>query len=142
MTDRLHKLVAHINRKQWWHVPPFDRKAYQKRGKFYSSSFSEAEFWGRPIDEPEGIQISSPLVGDNDTIERKLFGRVISDSVSEEQRIERQFRLDAKMKRAALAKGFDSIVLMAPGAFAEYRTRGKLPRSIEMNVLRPPQRAR
>lgn len=39
------KLVAHVNRKQWWHVPPVDPAAYKKRGKFYSVSFKEAEFW-------------------------------------------------------------------------------------------------
>jgi hypothetical protein len=26
------KLIRHINRKDWWHVPPADSRAYQKRG--------------------------------------------------------------------------------------------------------------
>jgi len=47
------KLVAHVNRKGWWHVPPRDPTAYGKRGKFFASSFREAEFWGRPLDEPQ-----------------------------------------------------------------------------------------
>lgn len=39
------KLIAHVNRKDWWHVPPRDPSAYSKRGKFFASSFREAEFW-------------------------------------------------------------------------------------------------
>jgi hypothetical protein len=35
------KLIAHVNRKQWWHVPPADPDAYAKRGKFLASSFRE-----------------------------------------------------------------------------------------------------
>ena len=58
----MQKLIAHINRQAWWHVPPRDPRASEKRGKFYSSSFREAEFWGRPLDEPERVSISSPLV--------------------------------------------------------------------------------
>jgi hypothetical protein len=37
------RLIAHVNRKQWWHVPPVDPNAYKKRGKFLASSFVEAE---------------------------------------------------------------------------------------------------
>jgi hypothetical protein len=134
---KLKGLIAHINRKAWWHVPPRDPKAYQKRGKFYSSSFAEAEFWGRPLDQPARVQISKPLIGDERSIERRLFGRLISASAPDEPVIEWRFRLDSKMKRTALAKGYDSIVLMTPPAFVAYRRIGKLPRSIELNVLRP-----
>jgi len=38
------KLVKHFNRKDWWHVPPVDAEAYQKRGKFLASTSAEAEF--------------------------------------------------------------------------------------------------
>ncbi|MFZ0921608.1 MAG: hypothetical protein WA020_00980, partial [Candidatus Acidiferrales bacterium] len=58
------KLVAHVNRKEWWHVPPRDPSAYNKRGKFLASSFREAEFWGRPLDEPQRVAVSKPLIGD------------------------------------------------------------------------------
>jgi hypothetical protein len=37
-------LIAYVNKKQWWHVPPADPDAYKKRGKFYSVSFAAAEF--------------------------------------------------------------------------------------------------
>jgi hypothetical protein len=125
-------LVAHVNRKEWWHVPPRDPSAYGKRGKFLASSFREAEFWGRPLDEPQRVAISKPLIGDEETIEKKLFGRRVS---SEDITIEERWKLDAKMRSAALKKGYDSLVLMAPNAFAEFKSTGKLPRSMELNVL-------
>ena len=126
------KVIKHVNRKNWWHVPPGDPRAYEKRGKFLASSFAEAEFWGRPLDTPLKIQISRPLVGDETTIEKWLFGRRIS---SDDMSIERHWALDAKMKKAALTKGYDSIVLMAPRAFWEFKKNGKLPRSVELNIL-------
>ncbi len=128
----LQELIARINRKDWWHVPPQDPSAYSKRGKFLASTFREAEFWGRPHDQPQRVTVVNPLVGDEETIERELFGRRVStDDISIEQR----WVLDAKMKRAALAKGYDSIVLMASKAFSEFKETGKLPRSMELNIL-------
>lgn len=50
--EAFEKLVASVNRKSWWHVPPVDPDAYLKRGKFLASSFEAAEFYGRPLDEP------------------------------------------------------------------------------------------
>jgi len=126
------KLVAHVNRKEWWHVPPQHPSAYSRRGKFLASSFREAEFWGRPLDEPQRVTVAKPLIGDEQTIEKKLFGRRVSrDDITMEER----WTLDAKMRRAALKKGYDSILLMAPKAFAEFSVTGKLPRSIELNIL-------
>jgi hypothetical protein len=125
-------LVAHVNRKSWWHVPPRDPNAYSMRGKFLASSFREAEFWGRPLDEPQSVAITKPLIGDEETIEKQLFGRRVS---SEDIAIEERWKLDAKIKRAALRKGYDSIVLLAPRAFTEFQSTGKLPRSMELNVL-------
>ncbi len=126
------KLIAHLNRKDWWHVPPQDPTAYHKRGRFLASSFKEAEFWGRPLDEPQRVSVAHPLVGDEKTIERKLFGRPVSkDDIS----MEKRWVLDEKMKKAALARGFDSIVLMTPKAYSEYKVNGRLPRSMELNIL-------
>ena len=51
--------------------------------------------------------------------------------------MESQFKLDARMKRVALSKGSDSIVLMTPKAFSAYRELRKMPRSIELNVMKP-----
>jgi hypothetical protein len=55
MPNDLQKLIKHINRKDWWHVRPADPRAYEKRGKFFTSSFGEAEFYGRPDDVPERV---------------------------------------------------------------------------------------
>jgi hypothetical protein len=137
MVNMSEKLIAHVNRKGWWHVPPADPKAYQERGKFYASTFREAEFWGRPLDEPSRVTIASPLIGDEDRIERVLFGRLIPEPDPASPRLlEWRWRLDAKMKKAALAKGYDAIVLLTPKAYTAYKESGKIPRSIELNVLR------
>src|SRR5580704_3808275 len=50
VTSNREALIAKINRKDWWHVTPADPRAYDKRGKFYASTFREGEFWGRPLD--------------------------------------------------------------------------------------------
>jgi hypothetical protein len=42
---------------------------------------------------------------------------------------------EPQLKAAALAKGYDSNVLMTPKAFSEFRAGIKLPRSMELNVL-------
>jgi hypothetical protein len=126
------KIVRHINRKEWWHVPPQDPDAYLARGKFLASSFVEAEFWGRPLDEPQKVIVSRPLIGDEGTIEKELFGRRVSN---EDISIKKRWALDAKLKKAALAKGYDSIVLITPKAFSTFKKSRRLPRSIELNVL-------
>lgn len=126
------KIIAHVNRKAWWHVPPQNPDAYNKRGTFLASSFREAEFWGRPLDLPQKVSIIRPLVGDEDAIENALFGsRVSGEGIT----IDKRWRLDAKMKKAALALGYDSIVLMSPKSFSVLKTSGKIPRSIELNIL-------
>jgi len=90
MQTNTKRLVDYINRKHWWHVTPL---AYQKRGKFFASTYSEAEFWGRPNHEPERVCINNPFVGDNNTVERKLLGKVAShDGMGAKQR----FAVDAK----------------------------------------------
>jgi len=135
----LSKLVAHINRKRWWHVPPTDRTAYRKRGEFFASSFKEAEFWGRPLNDPVEVHIVRPLVGDEKTIERKLFGRRLSH---EDMTVQERWALDAKMKRAAIAMGYDSVVLMTAKGIAAFRSSGKIPRSMELNVVKIEKRVR
>lgn len=84
---------------------------------------------------PIKVSVSKPLVGDEAAIERKLFGRRMSnDNFNMEQR----WKLDARMKRAALARGYDSILLMAPQGFAKFCSAGKPPRSMELNILAGP----
>jgi hypothetical protein len=132
LQDKIQKLVRHVNRKDWWHVTPEDPRAYQKRGKFLSSSFGEAEFYGRPNDVPERIAISSPVIGDESTIERKLIGRVESHP---DITVRQRFALDAKLRRAALRKGYDSIILMSVQGFKKFTAEGRIPRSLELNIV-------
>src|SRR5690242_5715983 len=67
---RYERLIAFVNRKNWWHVPPVDPDAYRKRGKFLASTFEEAEFYGRPLDEPQRVVVTKPLIGDEQRISR------------------------------------------------------------------------
>lgn len=134
----LGKLVSHINGKDWWHVPPLDPNAYRKRGKFLASSFAEAELYGRPLDTPQRVTIASPLVGDEPTVCRALFGKVISVPEPEDRSfLKERLVLDARMKRTASDRGYDSIVIMHPRTFAFFRKTGKMPRSIELNIFNP-----
>jgi hypothetical protein len=127
-------LIAHVNRKRWWHVPPTDTAAYKKRGKFYASSFREAEFYGRPNDVPERVTITKPFVGDNRSIERELLGKIKSyDGIT----IREIATIDAQLRRAALKKGFDSIILLNEKGLRSFRQDGTIPSSIELNVLGP-----
>ena len=129
-------LIKRINRKYWWHVPPIDPKAYTKRGKFYSSSFDEAEFYGRPGDA-ERVTIVLPLAGDEEYIETVLLGKyptVDFDKLGGNG-VAARFALDARMKKAAVKAGYDSIVLMTPRAWLRFQEVGQLPRSIELNVF-------
>ena len=129
-------LIARINHKGWWHVPPRDPQAYDKRGKFYASSFREGEFWGRPLDAPERVSIRNPIVGDEPSVQTTLFGKPVKYPGDEAPGVLRwRWRLDARMKNTAQAKGYDAIVIMAASAFKKYKTEGKIPRSIELNVL-------
>ncbi len=132
MAIDMQELIKHINRKHWWHVTPVDPLAYQKRGKFFASTYSEAEFYGRPNDEPEKVFISAPLVGDANTVERRLLGKVEGfDGMAAERRL----ALDAKMRKIALQKGYDSIVVLAQTGLKRFRKEGKIPRNIELNVI-------
>lgn len=126
------KLVKHVNRKSWWHVPPLDPTAYDKRGKFLASSFAEAEFYGRPLDEAQRVKICNPIVGDEATIELELLGKLVAH---DEMGIEARLKHDARLKQKAVKRGYDSIALMSPKCFGEYKRSGKIPRSIELNVF-------
>lgn len=126
------KLVRHVNRKDWWHVPPAEPDAYTRRGKFLASSFAEAEFWGRPLDEPQRVSVTKPLVGDERTISKTLGISSQKDGMT----LRQISAHDALWRNAALKKGFDSILLMAPNCFAKFKATGKLPRNMELNILR------
>ena len=131
------KLLARVHRKDWWHVPPADPKAYQRRGKFLASTFAEAEFWGRPLDTPIHVSVKNPLIGDEPTIETELLGAPVPYPGDDHPKLlEWRWNLDAKLKKAALARGYDSICLLSRSSFAKFLAEGKVPISLELNLLR------
>ncbi len=137
VVTRRDALVARINRKDWWHVRPNDPSAYVKRGKFYSSTFQESLFWGRPLDAPERIKVWNPLIGDEREVWRVLFGKQMRcPGLSSQRLLTWRWRVDAQMRMAALKKGYDAIAILSPPAFKKFKT-GQLPYSIELNVLSP-----
>jgi hypothetical protein len=69
-------------------------------------------------------QLVHPLIGGKARIERELLGTVVSN---ESILIREQWDLDEKLKKAALTKGYDLIVLMSPNAFSAFKASGKLP---------------
>lgn len=137
-TAAVQALIKRINRKNWWHVQPQDPTGYERRGKFYSSSFDEAEYYGRPAN-PERITVRRPLVGDEEHIEMTLFGYCPHKELSELEEglpvILARLDIDARIKKAAVAEGYDAIALMTPKAYSTFTDSGKLPRSIELNVF-------
>jgi len=136
------KLLARINRKDWWHVPPCDPKAYENRGMFLASTFREAEFWGRPLDTPIRVNVLNPIIGDESTIQNEL-GVVPPKYPGDDspRLLEWRWELDAKLKNAALEKGYDAIVLLSSSGYAKFLAGGKLPLSIELNLLHGPPRS-
>src|SRR5277367_3918178 len=95
------KVIKHVNRKNWWHVPPVAPDAYAKRGKFLASSFTEAEFWGRPLDTPQRVKVSRPLICDERTVSRVLGIAPQREGMT----LEEISAHDARWRNAALKKG-------------------------------------
>jgi hypothetical protein len=129
------KLIARINRKDWWHVTPVDPSSCSKRGKFLASTYREAEFWGRPNDTPEKVTVKNPLIGDEETIERTLLGAPAVHTRDAPDYAEQQFAVDAKLYKAGRAQGYDAIVLLSKSNFAKFKSEGRIPLSIELNLL-------
>jgi len=125
------KLISHINRHEWWRTAIPDVKAVEARGSFYASSYREAEFYGRPIETPFDVNVSNPLFGDEahimETLGLPLPGQKIE--------IKERFALDAKMKRLATIRGYDSIALVTIKGYEKYKTTGSIPRSVELQVF-------
>ena len=132
-------LIARINRKDWWHVPPSDPNAYEQRGMFLASTFREAEFWGRPLDTPIRVNVLNPIIGDESTVQNEL-GVVPPEypGYDSPRLLAWRWELDAKLKKAALARGHDAIVLLSLSGYAKLIGEGKLPLSIELNLLHGP----
>ena len=130
-TTGYQELIEHINGKDWWRTADPDEQAVKDRGLFYASTYKEAEFYGRPQNEPVKVDIKNPLVGDEQAIASALGVKVLEPDGPTEER----FAMDKKMKQLAEAKGYDSIALMTPTEYKNYSDAGKMPRSIELNVF-------
>jgi hypothetical protein len=133
LASRTHeRLIARINRKDWWHCLPRDPKAYHKRGMFLSSTYALAEFWRPPLDQPVHICVRNPLVGDEAAIEMELIGMC---GGHDGMGMRARFALDAKLKRAAIKAGYDAIVLMSESGYEYYLGTGRIPLSLELNIF-------
>lgn len=139
-------LIEKINESNWWHTPPKDKNAYEKRGKFLASTWEEAFFYGRPYDEPEQVEVKNPVYGtsEKEILEQlfpgqseELLRRVKrNDKGYESGFYDRRIELDAKMCSKAKELGFDSIVLLGSDG-REYLEKNQKPPSVELNLLYP-----
>ena len=127
-TDRL---ISYLNAHEWWRTTLPDKKIVNSRGLFYASSYKDAEFYGRPIDTPFTINIKNPLFGDEVHIMQTLGLPLPGEDIN----IKERFALDAKMKRIAVAKGYDSIALFTTKGYETYAKTGAFPRSIELQIF-------
>jgi hypothetical protein len=141
--ELIERLVAHVNRKHWWHCPPQDPKSYKKRGKFFASSFAEAELYGRPLDEPQRVEISKPLFGSEDHILVALGIPKNYPEPGEPKFYMKRVSLDARIRLATLRESYDSIIVMHPTAFSAFVARASCPwPSLVARPSRPCPRAR
>ena len=134
-------LINKINQSLWWHVTPKDPKAYKKRGKFFASTYTQAEFYGRPNDFPEKVEIKNPVYG---TSERKILKilfpteyRSLMSGVEYDDKewYDRRIKLDSKMYQKAKKLGYDAIVLLGNNG-EQYLKKNKKPHSIELNLCK------
>jgi hypothetical protein len=135
-------LIEKVNKSHWWHVVPSDPKSYEKRGKFFASTYSQASFYGSPKDKPERVFIQNPLCGTSEKeILKKLFPanhKELSKEVADEEGgwYRRRISLDSKILKKAKQNGYDAIVLIGSGGKRGLEKNRK-PNSIELNILYP-----
>lgn len=137
-------LIKKINNSDWWHVTPSDPRAYKKRGKFFASTFTQAEFYGRPNDIPEKVSIQNPVFGFSEwEILAKLFNKekarkylalLSDDDTHDPDWYKNRIDLDARMHNRARELGYDAIALMNSAGKKALLRRQK-PNSIELNVI-------
>jgi hypothetical protein len=106
---------------------------------FLASTFREAEFWGRPLATPIRVKVVNPIIGDECTIQNEL-GVVPPKYPGDDspRLLKWRWNLDAKLKKTALSKGHDAIVLLSSTSYAKFLAEGTLPLSIELNLLHGP----
>lgn len=134
-------LIQKINSSDWWHVSPRDPGAYKKRGKFLASTFLQAEFYGRPNDKSERVNIKNPIFGFSELeILTELFNKknaqkyldvVLSDNGEFYQK---RINLDAEIYNRAKELEHDAVVLMTQAGKNDLG-KGRKPNSIELNLI-------
>lgn len=134
-------LIEKINKSDWWHVPPSDKFAYQKRGKFLASTYHQAEFYGRPNFYPEKVRIGNPVFGFSEfEILKALFVQTAEATslkeidFDDDNFYEKRIVLDTAMFRKAKLLGYDAIVLISKSG-KKSLMQNKKPNSIELNLL-------
>lgn len=134
-------LINKINHSLWWHVPPRDANAYEKRGKFLASTYKQAEFYGRPNDISEKVKISNPIYGTSEINilkilfpmdYKKIYAFLLGDC---KNWYKRRIRLDSKMYQKAKSMGYDAIVLLGSDG-NKYLMKNRKPHSIELNLCK------
>jgi len=136
-------LIRKINAGEWWHVMPCDPDAYKKRGKFYASTYLQAQYYGKPTDTPEKVTVNNPVFGFSEEQiweqiipsrkDNKLMMDILNDT-NDENWYERRITVDAMMFSAAKKLGYDSIILICQSGY-EALLKNRKPRSIELNLL-------
>ncbi len=133
-------LISKINQSEWWHVPPRDPHAYEKRGTFLASTYLQAEFYGKPSIEPARVHINNPVFGFSESeIVQNLFGSSWQKYCDELLKPDADFykkrvELDRKMYIKAKSLGYDAIVLLTK-AGKKALQKGRKPNSIELNLV-------
>ena len=133
-------LIEKVNKSYWWHVVPADPTAYEKRGKFFASTYLQASFYGKPKHGPERVSIQNPLCGSSEEeILKELFPanhNELYNQVLDEGNgwYKRRINLDSKISLTAKRNGYDSIVLICSNGKNSLEKNRK-PRSIELNLL-------
>jgi len=135
-------LIEQINSKNWWHSLPEVRAAYKKRGIFLSSSYSECEFYGHPLDEPVKVRLSNPLIDTEENVIVTLFGegsaqmgayKTLVNNTA--KNLKTRFSLDREMYLSAKKNGYDAIAIVTDKGIRKIKEENKLPRSIELNIF-------
>ena len=136
-------LIRKINTGKWWHVTPRDSDAYKKRGKFFASTYLQAQYYGKPTDVPEKVTINNPVFGFSEEQiwkqlipsykDNKLMMDLLNDT-NDENWYERRITVDAMMFSAAKKLGYDSVILICQSGY-EALLKNRKPRSIELNLL-------
>lgn len=117
MTDNIKStFIRKINQFDRWRVPPHDVGAYKRRGKFLASTFHQAEFYGRPNDIPNKVEIKNPIYNFS---EEEIFMQLFPSDwkklkIENKTGYGNRIALDARMFCKAKKLEYDAIVLIGP----------------------------